>query len=171
MADILQTTSFSSTFLTTKFYILIQISLKLVLLCPVDNKSWSVQSIVWCQTGDKPLTELKMTSQVRIHRSINQYCIIGSFLNFMIRNIYLCWNDLTDNFIAMINVLEPFNAVRPSYAYIYSTQLNSTQRCLLQQNHSHTQNNAETETHLGLFASWNLGIDYIVMTSLWRKHG
>ena len=42
-----------------------------------------------------------------------------------------------------------------------------SQRVLLQQNHKHTWNNTETETHLGLFASYNLGLSYIAMTSLW----
>ena len=49
--------------------------------------------------------------------------------------------------------------------------IKSSKRVLLQQNHKHTWNNTETETHLGLFASYNLGLSYIAMTSMWRQQG
>ena len=57
---------------------------------------------------------------------------------------------------------------------IYDVKVKSqsqSQRVLLQQNHKHTWNNTETETHLGLFASYNLGLSYIAMTSLWWQQG
>ena len=37
------------------FYILIRISLKFVLKCPIDNKSALVQVMAWCRIGDEPL--------------------------------------------------------------------------------------------------------------------
>ena len=54
---------------------------------------------------------------------------------------------------------------------IQSQSQSQSQRVLLQQNHKHTWNNTETETHLGLFASYNLGLSYIAMTSLWWQQG
>ena len=46
---------FNCIFMNENFYISIQISLKFVSKCPVDNKSTLVQVLVtWRQTGDKP---------------------------------------------------------------------------------------------------------------------
>ena len=36
---------------------MIQISLLLVPMGPIENKSALVQAIAWCRTGDKPLSE------------------------------------------------------------------------------------------------------------------
>ena len=66
-----------------------------------------------------------------------------------------------------IEILQPsFTEVR--LKIIIQSQ---SQRVLLQQNHKHTWNNTKTETHLGLFASYNLGLSYIAMTSLWWQQG
>ena len=37
--------------------ILIQIELKFVFKCPFNSKVWLVQTMAWCQTGDKPSSE------------------------------------------------------------------------------------------------------------------
>ena len=44
-----------------KFFISIQIALKLVPEDPIDNKSAVVQVMAWCWTGGKPLPEPMLT--------------------------------------------------------------------------------------------------------------
>ena len=53
--------TFKCIFLYDNHYILITISLKFVPEGPIDNKSWLVQVMAWCQTGTKPLPEPMMT--------------------------------------------------------------------------------------------------------------
>ena len=55
MAAILADANFKCIFLNEKDKILIQISLKLVSMGPIDNKPALVQVMVWRRTGDKPL--------------------------------------------------------------------------------------------------------------------
>ena len=52
---------FKCIFLNENVSILIQISLKFVPECPIDNKSALVQVMAWRRTGDKPLSEPMMT--------------------------------------------------------------------------------------------------------------
>ena len=44
--------------------ILIQISLKSVTKCPIDDKSSLIQMMAWCQSGNKPLTKLMLAQVV-----------------------------------------------------------------------------------------------------------
>ena len=53
--------TFKCTFMNENFCILIQVSLKLVLKGPIDNKPALVQVMAWCRTGDKPLPEPMLT--------------------------------------------------------------------------------------------------------------
>ena len=46
-------------FAETNVHVLITISLKFVYTHPSKNNSKSVQVVVWCPTGDEPLSELK----------------------------------------------------------------------------------------------------------------
>ena len=61
MAATLTDGIFKCIFLNENDRIPIQISLKLVLRSPVDNKPALVQVMAWRQTGDKPLPEPMMT--------------------------------------------------------------------------------------------------------------
>ena len=61
MADILTDDNFKSIFLNGNDGILIQISLKIVPISPIDNKPALVQIMALCRTGDKPLPEPMMT--------------------------------------------------------------------------------------------------------------
>ena len=61
MAAILADDIFKRIFLNENVSILIQISLKFVPECPIDNKSALVQVMAWRRTGDKPLSEPMMT--------------------------------------------------------------------------------------------------------------
>ena len=62
VAAILADNIFKCIFLTENDKIPIPISMKLVLRIPIDNKTALVQVMVWCRTGDKPLTEPMMVS-------------------------------------------------------------------------------------------------------------
>ena len=55
MAAILADDIFHCIFLNESDRIQIQISLKYVPMCPIDNKQASVQVVAWRRTGDKPL--------------------------------------------------------------------------------------------------------------------
>ena len=57
MAAILAEDIFKWIFLNENDRIPIQISLKYVPRSPIDNKPELVQVMVWCRTGDKPLSE------------------------------------------------------------------------------------------------------------------
>ena len=48
-------------FMNDNFYIPIQISLKFVPKCPIDNVAALVQVMAWYRTGDKPLPETMLT--------------------------------------------------------------------------------------------------------------
>ena len=61
MADILTDDNFKCIFLNGNDGILIQISLKIVPISPIDNKPALVQIMAWRRTGDKPLPEPMMT--------------------------------------------------------------------------------------------------------------
>ena len=52
---------FKRIFFNEIFIISIKISLRLVLGCPIDNKSALVLVIAWCRLVDKPLSKLMMT--------------------------------------------------------------------------------------------------------------
>ena len=61
MATTLADDIFKCIFLNENDRIPIQISLKLVLRSPIDNKPALVQVMAWRRTGDKPLPEPMMT--------------------------------------------------------------------------------------------------------------
>ena len=61
MAAVLADDLFKCIFLNENDRIQIQISLKCVARCPVDNKPALVQVMAWRRIGDKPLLELMMT--------------------------------------------------------------------------------------------------------------
>ena len=51
-------------FMNEKFRILLKISREMVLRCPIDNNSASVQIMTWHQICDKPLYEPMLTQIV-----------------------------------------------------------------------------------------------------------
>ena len=57
MAAILADDDFKCIFLNEIDRILIEISLKVVAMSPIDNKPALVQVMAWRRTGDKPLSE------------------------------------------------------------------------------------------------------------------
>ena len=57
MAAILADDNFKWIFLNEIDRILIEISLKVVAMSPIDNKPALVQVMAWRRTGDKPLSE------------------------------------------------------------------------------------------------------------------
>ena len=61
MATILADDNFKCIFLNENDMIPIQISLKLVLWRPIDNKPVLVQVMAWRRIGDKPLSEPMLT--------------------------------------------------------------------------------------------------------------
>ena len=61
MAAILADDIFKCIFLNENDRIHIQISLKFVPRCPIDNKPALVQAMAWRLIGDQPLPELMMT--------------------------------------------------------------------------------------------------------------
>ena len=61
MAAILADDNFKCIYLNEIDRIPIQISLKLVLRSPIDNKAALVQVVAWRRTGDKPFPELMQT--------------------------------------------------------------------------------------------------------------
>ena len=61
MAAILVDNIFKCIFLNENDRIQIQISLKFVSRCPIDNMAVLVQVMAWCRTGNKPLSEPMMT--------------------------------------------------------------------------------------------------------------
>ena len=61
MAAILANDIFNCIFLNENDRIPIRISLKVVPMSPIDNKSALVQVMAWRWTGDKPLPELMLT--------------------------------------------------------------------------------------------------------------
>ena len=61
MTAILVGDNFECTFLNENSRIRVEISLKYVPMCPIDNKPALVQVMVWRRTGDKPLPEAMMT--------------------------------------------------------------------------------------------------------------
>ena len=61
MAAILADDIFKGIFLYENDRIPIQITLKLVLKSPIDNKPALVQILAWRRTGDKPLPEPMVT--------------------------------------------------------------------------------------------------------------
>ena len=58
---------FNCIFLNENVGVMIQIWLKFVPGCPIDNKSALVQVMAWCLTGTKPLPELMLT---KLHDAI-----------------------------------------------------------------------------------------------------
>ena len=52
---------FKSIFVNENDLIRIEISLKFVLRCPVDNMPELVQVMAWHRSGDKPLPDTKLT--------------------------------------------------------------------------------------------------------------
>ena len=61
MAPILADDNFKCIFLNENDMIPIQMSLKLVLWRPIDNKPVLVQVMAWRRIGDKPLSEPMLT--------------------------------------------------------------------------------------------------------------
>ena len=61
ITDILADDIFKGIFLYENDRIPIQITLKLVLKSPIDNKAALVQIMAWRRTGDKPLPEPMVT--------------------------------------------------------------------------------------------------------------
>ena len=61
MVAILADYIFKCIFLSEDGKMPIQISLKLVLMSPTDNKPASVQVMAWCKTRNKPLPEPMLT--------------------------------------------------------------------------------------------------------------
>ena len=60
-AIILADDIFKCIFWNENYRIPIQISLKFLPVCPIDNKRALVQVMAWCRTSDKPLLEPMMT--------------------------------------------------------------------------------------------------------------
>ena len=61
---------FQCIFLHDNFHILIQISLKFVLKCPIDNEPVFDQVMAWRWIGDKPLSEpmlIQFTDAYMLH--------------------------------------------------------------------------------------------------------
>ena len=54
--------SFKWIFLNENVWILIEISLKFVPRCPINNIPALVQMMAWCRSGDKPLSEPMMVN-------------------------------------------------------------------------------------------------------------
>ena len=61
MATILADDNFKCIFFNENDRILIQISLKLIHMSPINIKPALVQAMAWRWTGDKPLPELMLT--------------------------------------------------------------------------------------------------------------
>ena len=80
MAAILADDIFKCIFLYENDKIQIQISLKLVPMCPIDNNSALVQVVAWRRTGDKPLPEPVMIqfidAYIRRQGEMNKKCFV-----------------------------------------------------------------------------------------------
>ena len=80
IAAISQTTCSNAFLWMKKKCILIQISLKILLKGPIDNKSAWVQAIYWRQKGDKPLPESNADPVPwRIYATRGGYALIDCF--------------------------------------------------------------------------------------------
>ena len=67
MVAILADDIFNCIFLNENGKIPIQISLKYVARCPIDNKPTLVQVMAWRRTGDKPFPEPMMTQVIDVY--------------------------------------------------------------------------------------------------------
>ena len=73
-------------FMNKKFRILIQISLQFVPKCAIDNKSALVKVMIWCQTGEKPLTEPMLTQLSSLNDAAFLTHVMDWILEYVILN-------------------------------------------------------------------------------------
>ena len=108
-------------------FALIQISLKFIPKGPINNRPVLVQIMSWCQTGDKPLSEIMM---VKFTDAYNMYH--GQSSNAQVPTNADCFNTQTARIlISHKGPAWAWEAQVLSHLYVCNSQINITYHVLI----------------------------------------